>query len=509
MVLDILAHAFTRTHRYCSVATACMVLLLSVFPAGTVRAQALLVPGDSGLRSDVQLLTDAGVIDLPLMTWPIPLADLQRAVGEADLHRLDASPALAASWARLQATAANATSHWLGGWRMEGAKFPERLRTFEDTPRTSAGATAWGDYSGEAFVAHVSLGVVAAPQDKQALRADGSYLSFKAGNWIVGVAAMDRWWGPGWDGSLILSNAARPIPAVILERRTSQPFKSPWLHWLGAWRVSALVGQLEQNRSGVESPQYFAARVAFKPRRWWEIAISRSIILCGSGRRCGITAWTEALLERQNPGGGYGTSQRFERAQLAGFDTRINSPWPKIPVALYGQMVGEDAEGGIPFKYLGLFGAEAWMSPEEGWMLRGHLEFADTACSFSRNPRIYGCAYHDQLYAPGIQYRGFPIGDSLDADSQVYSFGMLATSPGSTRWGMLVRSGLLNRAGENPQYNTLTPVAQRLRSLQGTWQTTISRETFSVLAGYEQRTPVHVGPSSSGPQLSLRWTHEL
>ena len=28
------------------------------------------------------------------------------------------------------------------------------------------------------------------------------------------LSVTDRWWGPGWDGSLILSNNARPIPAI-------------------------------------------------------------------------------------------------------------------------------------------------------------------------------------------------------------------------------------------------------------------------------------------------------
>ena len=39
---------------------------------------------------------------------------------------------------------------------------------------------------------------------------DGSYIAARLGNWSASFGQVERWWGPGWDGSLILSTNARP-----------------------------------------------------------------------------------------------------------------------------------------------------------------------------------------------------------------------------------------------------------------------------------------------------------
>jgi hypothetical protein len=56
---------------------------------------------------------------------------------------------------------------------------------------------------------------------------------------------MQRWWGPGWDGSLILSSNARPIPALSVDRNYSDPFGLPVLRRLGPWSASVGMGQLD------------------------------------------------------------------------------------------------------------------------------------------------------------------------------------------------------------------------------------------------------------------------
>ena len=55
---------------------------------------------------------------------------------------------------------------------------------------------------------------------------DGSYIAARLGNWSASLGQQERWWGPGWDGSLILSTNARPIPAVSFDRRVPEPFET-------------------------------------------------------------------------------------------------------------------------------------------------------------------------------------------------------------------------------------------------------------------------------------------
>ena len=57
--------------------------LLALFGAGAASvasADPWLAPGDAGLRSDIQLLADAGIIRGPVTTWPMSWPDLARDV---------------------------------------------------------------------------------------------------------------------------------------------------------------------------------------------------------------------------------------------------------------------------------------------------------------------------------------------------------------------------------------------------------------------------------------------
>ena len=85
------------------------------------------------------------------------------------------------------------------------------------------------------------------------IQLDGSYISARLGNWSTTLGQVDRWWGPGWDGSLILSTNARPIPAISLDRRIKEPFESKWLSWIGPWSFHSFIGRLEKERT-ISSP---------------------------------------------------------------------------------------------------------------------------------------------------------------------------------------------------------------------------------------------------------------
>ena len=91
-------------------------------------------------------------------------------------------------------------------------------------------------------------------------RLDGSYVGVSFGNFMLSVGAMDRWWGPGWDGSLILSSNARPIPSLTVERNYTDASRWPVLRWFGPWRASLALGQAEGATSRCR-PAFLAARI--------------------------------------------------------------------------------------------------------------------------------------------------------------------------------------------------------------------------------------------------------
>jgi hypothetical protein len=216
--------------------------------ASAAMAEPWVSPGDTRLRHDLQQLSDAGLLSGPTLSWPIGWSQVARELGRIDADTL--SPGQRASVVRLKA---RAEYEWRSGdlnVRASGsvAVDPTPLRTFEYTPREEGEVALGADGMGERFAWKLAATVVANPDDDPALWPDGSYVAMSLGNWMVSAGYLDRWWGPGWQGSLILSNNARPLPAISIDRNESTPFDVPVLRWFGPWRLSTFMGQLESDR---------------------------------------------------------------------------------------------------------------------------------------------------------------------------------------------------------------------------------------------------------------------
>lgn len=396
---------------------------LSVLVAPPAFADPWLAPGDEGLRSDIQMLADEGIVHTPVTSWPLSwgdvAADLERA-GHAPLR----SAALDDAMARLRLEARRQTRTGVANphVRLAGAMHPIVVRGFDASPREDGEAEIGTEWIGERFAMRLQTTYVASPADGRHVRFDGSYVGVAVGNLMLSIGYMEKFWGPGWSGSLILSNNARPIPSITIERNFSRPFQTKLLSWLGPWRASFQAGRLESERGDFPNAHFIALRIAAKPLRSLEIGVSRSAQLCGRGRPCTLRTYVDMTLGRSDNDP---TLLRQPGNQLAGFDIRWSLP-RHIPVAVYAQAIGEDEAGNLPSKYLGLAGVEAWGSVR-GWNVRGYAEYASTSCEFSRSQPELGCAYESGIYTDGYRYRGRAIGHAWDRDGRGWTAGFVAT----------------------------------------------------------------------------------
>jgi len=322
------------------------------------------------------------------------------------------------------------------------------------------------------------------------------------GNLMVSAGWMDRWWGPGWEGSLILSTNARPIPSLSIERNSSAPFESRWLRWIGPWRASASLGFLEGSDVAVTDARFFAARVNFRPRTWLEVGLSRTAQWCGENRPCDLSTFGKLLLGRDNRSASLPAS-REPGNQMAGYDIRLSSPWKALPAALYTQLIGEDEAGGLPSKFLGLFGAEYWGAAGSA-SYRLHAEVADTACDFSRQRPAFNCAYRNSLYPQGYTYRGRVIGHSLDNDGRMFSVGALLVAASGDSWSVLARKVELNRdeRASDPTH-TVSPSRNELKNLELQYNRAFARGELGVGLGFDD----YGGPLRGGSELrgGVQW----
>jgi hypothetical protein len=213
-----------------------------VLLSASVQAEPWQAPGDGRLRHDLELLSDAGLVHAPLTAWPVSWPEIARDVGGLNATELPLHLQAALARVRAAAVSETATGELEFDARISGSEQPTALRRFDDVPRESGEVAVSAQYLGARFAFKGSVTGVADASDGKELRPDGSYVGVVLGNWMLHAGYIDRWWGPGWEGSLIYGSNARPIPSITIERNYSDPIDHPWLRWIGQWRLAATMG---------------------------------------------------------------------------------------------------------------------------------------------------------------------------------------------------------------------------------------------------------------------------
>ncbi len=185
-----------------------------------MKANPWLDAGDMKLRHELQLLSDAGILDAPITTWPLASKDIYRSLEETVSKKAilpsELMNVLASIDQRLE------KEDYGSGVKLDVNARSKALliRDFSGEGREKSSVSFDGNW-GNALVDVRLKATVAEKSDHpsdQNFRLDESYVASSLGNWKFTVGRQSRWWGPSWDGSLILSNNARPIPSLSIEK---------------------------------------------------------------------------------------------------------------------------------------------------------------------------------------------------------------------------------------------------------------------------------------------------
>lgn len=377
-----------------------------------------IAPGDAELRHHIEVLADAHVITVPITTWPLMWSGIAKDIQAADTT--DLTPAEMSSLAYVRAAYRRLVHADVQvDARVDVAGSTAGIRTFSESRRERDEASAGISWTGYALAGRLQATAVDDPVDGKKYRPDGSYVAGILGNWSLSAGWVDRWWGPGWQSSLILSDNARPVPAVTLQRNNSDAFKTPWLSWIGPWQFVTFAGELESNdRVTIPAAKLLGARLTLKPLPSFELGFSRTAQWGGRGRPEGLRSLFDVVVGRDNNGSGGITTKNDPSNQEAGYDARWSFHAGNTSDALYGQMIGEDNAGGLPSRFFYLAGAETAFATQ-GWQHRLALEASQTdANGFGKNI-YYDYVYEHYLYTQGYRYLGRPLGASFDNDSRV------------------------------------------------------------------------------------------
>jgi Capsule assembly protein Wzi len=489
-------------------ASACLPVVLALL-ASVARADAgWFESGDSQLRMDLQLLNDAEVITVPLNQWPLPRATVQYALGHVKEYVVT-NAAVAAALERVRARATpKSKREFAYDTGVRGGE-PGLWRDFDTLAREDGEFGAGLRYHDGRFSAGLTVTGVPDPSDGDEIRLDGSHATVQLGNWLLSANTLDRWWGPGHEGSLILSNNARPMPTVMVERAEARPSTVSWLEWLGPYRFSFGISQMESDRQDIDSPLFMAWRVVVMPFRKIELGFSRTAQFCGEQLQCDLEVFGNMLAGNDNVGFD-ATEENEPGNQMAGFDIRWNSPIGNLPYAIYGQYIGEDESGYLPAKYLKQLGFEFWKPLSDGGLMQFHAEYASTTCSANtdRGP-YYNCAYSQGLFdIEGYRYKGRVIGYTSDRDAENWALGASYSASDATLWTATLRRSRLNRDNDFDPGNTVASVATSYGALELGWKGRLFGESISVDLGLEATEPAG-GEVDYEPFGFVGWRHEF
>jgi len=400
---------FSRLFRTIAIGLVC---LAAVLPA---MASPWAEVGDNQLRADIELLQAWGVVDDVTTQWPLPWQSILADLAGSDVSAQPAFIQAAAQrvLARAQAAVAPGVSTWAS---LDGTSKTSLVYGFDGMGRGQGQAQLSLEGTGGDFSGRVSLGAITQNYRGKGtkLMADGSYGAVRLGDALVYLGYLDHWWGPGQISALQLSNNARPMPQVGIERSQTTASSFPVLKWLGPWQAEFFFGYLDGPRLQPDT-YYSAARLTIHPIRGFEAAIARTEEFCGQGHAC--VPVRDYFHFSNNPFSVNATSDELT------FDFKYSDTLARLPYQIYMQLMNEDY---TLFNHSGtshLIGASIFIPAPEN-PIKLTAEFTDTISThhpFSFGDNIYGFSYTNGTFPDGMRYRGRTLGFSLDDDSTLLS----------------------------------------------------------------------------------------
>lgn len=375
---------------------------------------------DMRLRSELDWLQVQGVIQISTSTWPLTANEINRVLETANIRTPEQQKIVQSIRYSLDKQPKSLVNTTISAYGQTDRKqlpqsfADDKLASFEASAKAGISEDNWEFY----LQAHIKDDDI----DDDDYSFEGSYVAGKHANqWLI-AGQIPTWWGPGHDGSLIRSDATKPVAGLTLQRDTQAAPNSPYLSWIGPWQYQVFAGQLDDYKA-VPDTKLIGMRLTASPTSWLELGASRTFMWGGEGKSQSFSSFIDALT---------GTKDNVDNKdddisdQLAGFDARVNlAPLinTNLPVGIYGQYVGEDEAGYLPAKNMYLAGidyASSINTSNMGLMpYQLYAEWTDTRSSGD----VKGISYNHYVYTDGNYQYGYPLGYALGGDTESIAIG--------------------------------------------------------------------------------------
>lgn len=419
-------------------------ITLLILSTSIAKAEPWIDTRDAWLRADIEMLANEGIIKSPITTWPLPWASIIKDLEQASSTKIDQDilPVFLRVKRKARLETDTESRKYLS---LKAGNQSKLLRHFGDDRREKAEISSRITGMSKNFAWNIEATKTHEPLDGEEERLDHSYVAAIWGNWILSAGAQERWYGPGWDSSLILSNNARPAPGISLQRNYSDAFETPWLSWIGPWSLNAFAGQLESDRF-IPHAKLLGMSVTFKPFDSLEIGLRRTAQWGGEGRPESLSSLVDLAIGRTNCDeieDGCDDQLAGDEAgnQLAGIDFSWRLPTDNYWGSIYGQLIGEDEAGYAPSRKFYQLGYKTNFFVSN-FAITSYLEYSDTENEYRQN-----VTYEHAIYQTGYRTEGRSIGSTYDNDTQSLSLGFLATHKNGDRYKLRLAAVDLNNDG--------------------------------------------------------------
>jgi hypothetical protein len=189
---------------------------------GSAQASPWAEVGDNQLRSDIQVLAAANIVADITSHWPLPWNSVIQGIDRAQLDRQPVSVRLAAARVLARARAETAEG-FSASLYADFTNRPSVVYGFDGMGRGDGQAQLSVGGNSGIFSGRLSLGAISQNfgGKPNKLMLDGTYVAAKLGGVRVYAGYLEHWWGPGEISALSLSNNARPVPQIGIERSSS------------------------------------------------------------------------------------------------------------------------------------------------------------------------------------------------------------------------------------------------------------------------------------------------
>ena len=485
-----------------------VLLLILGFFSLCINAEPWLDTRNAPLRADIEQLSRAGIIRVPINTWPLMWSGILNDLERRDSAGRALSQELQNSLARVLRAGQHATrvNHPRQSLSLSVANQPQLFRQFGDSSRDEAQITLARSGMTEHLAYNLEISRTANPWDDEQTHYDNSYFGVVWGNWIAMIGNSEKWWGPGWNSNLILSNNARPTTGLTLQRNYSEPFQWPILKHLGPWTTNLFISKLDDERH-IDNAKLVGMTVGLRPLQRLEINLRRAAQWGGEGRPQSAKSFFELVTGLAD--NCHTLECRLDEPgnQLGGIDFRWDLPW--LSSSVYGQRVGEDEAGGLPAKNASQLGLQ--LSLNSAWFQGiGFIEYDDTSTSSSS--QRYNVLYNHSIYQTGYRYQGRSIGSTWDNDSRVTSIGAIGYLSNGDSIEARYSHGELNVDSLDTGFATRHSIAtqgSRFNSLSAKWQRAFDWGELQIEGRYTDRLVDDFGRQQDRLRLAASVSHRF